>query len=69
MNSDTLMNRLKSERKNQGISQCSLASTIGISRGHLIEIEKNRNVPNLQTAILMADALGFKLSLTKKEGG
>jgi len=49
---DTLGERLKHARKNKGFTQDSLAETIGVSRGVIFNLEKNKTEP--QTIVINA---------------
>jgi len=49
---DTLGGRLKHARKNKGFTQDSLAETIGVSRGVIFNLEKNKTEP--QTIVINA---------------
>jgi len=42
---DTLGERLKYARKSKGFTQSSLADTIGVSRGVIFNLEKNKTEP------------------------
>lgn len=49
---DTLGERLHYARKNNGYTQCSLADAIGVSRGVIFNLEKNKTEP--QTIVINA---------------
>lgn len=55
-------------RKDQDISQRQLADLTGIDQGQISRIEKFIVDPRLDTVARIADALGYDIELTKKEG-
>lgn len=53
--------RIRDIRESRRIYQNTLAEMVGVSRGHINAIEHGRYMPNLTTAIKIADALGITL--------
>ena len=52
---------IRAARLEKGLSQKELANAAGISENALWEHETNRSDPRLETAVLLADALGITL--------
>lgn len=50
-----IINNIKEFRKIYKLSQIELAEKIGITREHLLRIEKGNNIPNLDTAFKIAN--------------
>jgi transcriptional regulator with XRE-family HTH domain len=55
-------NRIKTIRKERGITQTDLALKAGISRTYLADIEGNRYTPSLKILGVIAEALNLKVS-------
>lgn len=53
-------NWLKEERNRKGVSQKSIAETIGIARVSYARIENGERNPSVETAKKIADVLGFE---------
>lgn len=53
--------RLKQARSAAGMSQEALAGVCGIAYNTVYFLEKGRNLPNLYTAILIADVLNVSI--------
>lgn len=62
-----LLQTLKIERNKQKISQDELSYQTDISSVTICKMEKQNKSVNLDTFLLIADALGMELVLTKKE--
>lgn len=56
------MNRIKDVRETHGMSQKTLAETVGISRPFLCDLEKNRRGAKPDTMHRIADALGVAVT-------
>ena len=52
---------LREERKRQGLSKYEMEQRCGLSQQMVGYVERGLRSPSLETAIRMADALGFKL--------
>lgn len=61
------MNYLKELRDKSGITQQEMAKRSGISRVHLINIEKARVTPSVKLALQMAEILGTTVESIFKE--
>lgn len=48
---------LKEERQQQGFSMTTLAATAGLSQASLSYMERNLRIPNLETLLLITEAL------------
>ena len=55
-------NRLKEARLEKGLTQESLASTIGVTRQTVIAVEKGKFVPSVKLALELAWALGLPIA-------
>lgn len=53
---------ISDRRKALGITQDRLAAAVGISRQHLIAIEKGTSTPSVIVAIRIAQALGVEVA-------
>lgn len=51
---ERIVNRVKEERQQLGITQADLAEALGVSRQSVISIEKGHYVPSLALALRMA---------------
>lgn len=60
MNMDTLGERLNYARKKHGYTQDSLASAIGVSRGVIFNLEKNKTEPQAIVINAICDTLKIK---------
>jgi len=56
-----LHNRLRELRLRQGLTQVSLANTVGVTRQTIISVEKGKFVPSVKLALRLADTLGTPL--------
>ena len=56
-----LCNRLRELRASKNLTQESLAQAVGVTRQTIISIEKGKFVPSVRLALLLAQALGFRL--------
>jgi len=54
--------RIKSFRKQRGLTQVKLAEKAGISRSYLADVEADRYNPSLSTLMELAQALGISVS-------
>ena len=54
--------KIKKRRRRLKLSQEALAASAGLSREHLIEIEKGRSIPRATMLAKIADALKVKES-------
>jgi transcriptional regulator with XRE-family HTH domain len=50
-------------RKLKRLTQKELAETIGMSRGHIVAIERGRRIPKIKTLARIAECLGVDLEL------
>ncbi len=57
-NAEGLQNRVREVRATRGLTQESLAQTVGLTRQSIIAIEKGRFTPSIATALTLAAALG-----------
>ena len=57
----TISNRVKALRSDRGWTQEQLASAVGVSRQSINSIERDRYVPSLPLAMLLAEAFGCSL--------
>lgn len=55
---ESVIDRMKSIRKEKKLSQLDLALESGISQGFIASIETHQKVPTISTIIKIADALG-----------
>ena len=55
------MNRVQEFRKERRITQCQLATAVGISRNYLSHIERPHAVPSVQVAFKISDALSVDI--------
>jgi putative transcriptional regulator len=55
-------NRLKEARLQKGLTQESLASTVGVTRQTVIAVEKGKFVPSVKLALAFAWALGVPMA-------
>lgn len=53
---------LQKERERQGLSMTVLSARAGLSQPSLSYIERGMRIPNLDTLLRIADALGIELS-------
>ena len=56
-----LHNRLKELRRQEGLTQESLANLAGVTRQTVIAVEKSKFVPSVKLALEFASALGADL--------
>lgn len=56
-----LHNRLKETRLLKGLTQESLADSVGVTRQTIIAVEKGKFVPSVKLALELASALGASL--------
>ena len=57
-----ILNNIKNYRKIYKLSQVELAEKIGITREHLLRIEKGNNIPNLETAFKIANYFNVSIN-------
>ena len=62
---ELIMNIVKL-RKNMKISQTELEKLTGISQANIARFEKNIHSSSLSTVLRVLNALGYKLTITKK---
>lgn len=55
---DTVVNHIKEQRVQAGITQAELAAAVGVSRQSIISIERGRYIPSLQLALRVAEFFG-----------
>ncbi len=55
---EPVANRLRQRRKEYGFTQEELGEAANLTRQSVIAIEKGRFIPSVQTALLLARALG-----------
>jgi len=55
---DKIINHIKEQRVEAGITQAELAEAVGASRQSIISIERGRYIPSLQLALRFADFFG-----------
>ena len=69
----TLHNRLKEIRNQKGITQETLARTVGVTRQTVIAVEQGRYVPSVKLALELSAALEMPLAqvfwIENEEGG
>lgn len=58
---------LRRERRLRDIRQDQLAKQLGISHVTLCSLEKGKRCANLRTLQKICDALGYEITLTKKQ--
>jgi putative transcriptional regulator len=56
-----LRSRLKDLRLEKGLTQESLANSVGVTRQTIIAVEKGRFVPSVRLALELASVLGARL--------
>lgn len=61
-----LIRQVVEARKELGMTQKSLAETVGISQQEISRFEKERHIPKLSSFIKIIEALGLELRLEKK---
>ena len=59
----TLGNRVRSLRRQRGLTQVEMAEMLGVDRSYLSEIENGKKDPSLRVLKTLAE--GFKLSLSQ----
>lgn len=57
MKAKTVKNRVREIRSSQGMTQEKLALLTGIARQSIISIERERYLPNIETALLISRSL------------
>ena len=57
-----ILNNIKNYRKIYKLSQVELAEKIGITREHLLRIEKGNHIPNLETAFKIANYFNVSIN-------
>ena len=57
-NADNVRNSVREARAGRGLTQEALGRAVGLTRQSIIAIEKGRFTPSIQTALLLARALG-----------
>lgn len=61
--------RIKGERERKGLTMTDLGKLCGLSQQSISYIERGKRIPNLDTLLLIADALGTKLSALAANAG
>ena len=61
------MERLRSERMNQGLSLNEVATRAGLSHTMVMRVEKGERLPTIDTLLRITDALGCDLGLLLTE--
>lgn len=61
-----LIRQVVEARKELGLTQKSLADTVGISQQEISRFENERHIPKLSSFIKIIEALGLELRLEKK---
>ncbi len=56
-----LHNRLRELRREEGLTQESLAGSVGVTRQTVIAVEKSKFVPSVKLALEFSSALGADL--------
>ena len=54
-------------RKLKRLTQLELAKAIGMSRGHIVAIEKGRRIPKIKTLARIAECLNVQLGALLRE--
>lgn len=57
---------IRARREELGVSQRELARRVRSTQGHILDLEKGRNFPNVITAKLIADALGLEIIIRER---
>mgnify|MGYP000852415171 CR=1 FL=1 len=57
MKARTVKNRVREIRSSLGMTQEQLAGLIGVARQSIISIERERYLPNIETALLISQSL------------
>jgi DNA-binding XRE family transcriptional regulator len=57
MKARIVRNRVREIRSSLGMTQEELASLIGVARQSIISIERDRYLPNIETALLISKSL------------
>jgi DNA-binding XRE family transcriptional regulator len=55
--------KLRKRREELGLSQYELEEASGVSRRTIIQIEKGRRIPNLETLFQLSDSLKMQISI------
>jgi len=55
-------------RKMKRLTQLELAKAIGMSRGHIVAIERGRRIPRIKTLARIAECLEVELEVLLREG-
>lgn len=58
--------QIRAIRKEKELTLDQLAAASGVHRATICAYETQRHIPNMQTAALLLDALGYELSIQKK---
>ena len=53
--------RLRELRKSEGMSQVEVSVKSSIAQGNISDIENGKNVPSIEVASRIADAIGYEL--------
>ena len=53
---------LKAARVNKGLTQADVANRLGINKGTLVNYEKYRTIPDIETAKVMASLYGVSVN-------
>jgi y4mF family transcriptional regulator len=60
---ETLAQRIRSERKSQGLSQTELANIAGVSLNFLSQLESGKSTAQLDKVLLVIHSLGLELHI------
>ena len=58
-----LIDRLTEERRREGMTQRELAKACGLTQSVIARLESKKTVPNLDTLLKVASALGCELEI------
>lgn len=58
--------QIRAIRKAQHLTLDQLSEASGVNRATICAYELQKYIPNMQTAALLLDALGYEMSITKK---
>lgn len=61
-----LIEQIAFVRKSKSITQSKLAELTGVSQQAISRLEKEKNLPNLDTLIKIVDGLGMKLTIAER---
>ena len=64
---DNLGTAIRNLRKSQHLTLDQLSELSGVNRATISAYETQRYIPNMQTATLLLDALGYRFEIKKKK--